>query len=352
MHGSSTAAGALRVSGLEMIERPEDPLKMPSASATGPRAASWRIDLLILVAINFMWALKWTLAKVALRQLDPVSITLFPTIGAILLLLPLLRKRLEGQAAYFGVIRKEALRPANLARFFLLGAAGQVAANVLTSWGLRYVPATDAALIALGTPIINAILAVVFVGEAFSARLLPGFALALAGVLLITGINVHTGVIANWNYVFGVLLFFAATWGAAFYNAYSKKLLVRFQAAEILFYSYIVAVLGLYPFHAVFGQPLSLRRIAAFHWQTWCATALLSLLVYGLAMVLFLELLTRRSLAPVSISIYLMTVFGVLISTTTLHEPITGRLAVGGLLVLFGTILANIGKPTVRRAGP
>jgi drug/metabolite transporter (DMT)-like permease len=297
-----------------------------------------------------MWALKWTLAKLALRQLDPVSITLFPTLGAILLLLPLLRKRLKAQPAYGGIIRKEALEPANLGRFFLLGAAGQVAANVLTSWGLKYVPATDAALIGLGTPIVNAILAVVFVGEAFTWRLVPGFAFALTGVLLITGINLHTGAVSNWHYLFGVLLFFAATLGAAFYNAYSKKLLGRFEAAEILFYSYIVAALGLYPFHVALEQPLSLARIAAFHWQTWCAIALMALLVYGLSMVLFLQLLTRRSLAPVSISIYLMTVFGVLISTTTLHEPLTGRLVAGGLLVLLGTIFANLGKPATQRA--
>lgn len=323
-----------------------------SAQPGSSRRHSSRIDLLLLVAINFMWALKWTLSKVALRQLDPVSITLFPMIGAIVLLLPLLRRKLATQPAYFGIVRREALRPANLVRFFFLGAVGQVAANVLTSWGLKYVPATDAALIGLGTPIVNAVLAVVIVGEALTWRLVPGFASALAGVLLMTGVDVHTGAISSWNYIFGVLLFFAAKFGAAFYNAYSKKLLDRFQPAEILFYSYLFVVVGLYPFHVLLEQPMSIRRIAGFHWQTWCCLILLSLLVYGLSMVLFLEVLTRRALAPVSISIYLMTVFGVLISTTTLHEPITARLAGGAALVFFGTILANVGKtaPSMRRA--
>ena len=297
-----------------------------------------------------MWALKWTLSKAALRELDPVSITLFPMLGALLLLVPLLRKRLKGQPAYFGVIRREVLLPANLFRFFLLGAAGQAAANVLTSCGLKYLPATDAAFISLGTPILTAILAVVLVGEALSWRLLPGFVLAVTGVLLITGVDLRSGRVSNWWYLFGVLLLLGAKLGLAFYNAYSKKLLGVFRPAEILFYSYIAVVACLYPLHLLLEQPLSIHRIAGLHWQTWCSLVLLSVLVYGLSMVLFLEVLTRRSLAPVSVSIYLMTVFGALISTTVLGEPVTSNMIIGALLVFFSTIFANSGKPPVSRA--
>jgi drug/metabolite transporter (DMT)-like permease len=305
----------------------------------------WRGDLLLLVAVNFMWALKWTLSKVALRELEPVTITLFPMMGAILLLLPLLRWKLKGQRAYFGVVRKEALQPANVFRFFLLGAIGQVACNVLVTWGLKYIPATDAAVIGLATPIFNAFLAGLIIREALSWRLVPSFIFALAGVLLMTGINVRGGgAISDWHYLFGVFLFFIATLGSAFYNAYSKKLLDWFGPAEILFYSYIFVVASLYPYHLLAEQPLTLQRIAALHWETWCSLVLLSVFVYGLSMVLFLEVLTRRPLAPVAISIYLMTVFGVLISTTTLHEPVTLKLVGGAALVLFSTIFANAGK--------
>ena len=66
-----------------------------------PLPASRGTDLFLLVAINFMWAVKWTLSKVALRELEPISITLFPMIGSIVLLLPFLRKKLQGQPAYF-----------------------------------------------------------------------------------------------------------------------------------------------------------------------------------------------------------------------------------------------------------
>lgn len=317
----------------------------PDESRADPLpAAAFRIDLLLLVVINFMWALKWTLSKVALRQLDPVSITLFPTIGAILLLLPLLRKRAKAKPAYLGAIRKEALHPANLFRFFLLGTLGQVGCQVLVSCGLKFVPATDAALIALGTPIFNAVLAAIIVGEALTWRLFLSFILALSGVLLITGINVHSGLMLNWYYLFGVLLFFASGLGAAFYNAYSKKLLDRFRPAEILFYSYIFEVVSLYAIHLLLGPPLSMARIVAWHWQTWCSLALLSVLVYWLSMVLFFEVLTRRALAPVSVSLYLMTIFGVLISTTILHEPLTSNMLIGALLVFFGTIFANVHK--------
>ena len=187
------------------------------------------------------------------------------------------------------------------------------------------------------------------------AKLFPGACcrdsfFALTGVLLMTGVNIRGGVgVSNWEYLGGVGLFFVAKLGSAFYNAYSKKLLDRFRPAEILFYSYIFVVLSLCPFHIFVEQPLTLARIAGLHWQTWCSLALLCVFVYGLSMVLFLDVLTRRPLAPVSVSIYLMTVFGVLISTTMLHEPVTPNLIFGALLVLVSTVFANAGK-SARRA--
>lgn len=342
-----TSLGAIRLS--------EHPLERPAVCPNGSThsvpfresridrspAAFSRTDLLLLVVINFMWALKWTLSKVALSQLDPVSITLFPMIGAIFLLLPVLRKKLKAHSAYLGIIRKQAIRPANLFRFLLLGVAGQVAIQVFVSWGLKYVSATDAALIALSTPILNAILAVIIVGEIFSWRLFLSFVLAVAGVLLIIGIDIHGGGASNWYYLFGVFLLLVSSLGAAFYNAYSKKLFDRFLPAEILLYSYIFVVISLYPIHRLMGKTLSIQGIAGWHWQTWLCLGLLSLLVYWLSMVLFFEVLSRRPLAPVSVSIYLMTVFGVLISTITLHESLTSNMIVGGLLVFVGTILAS-----------
>jgi drug/metabolite transporter (DMT)-like permease len=326
---------------------------MPRPVSGSSPVASWRGDIFLLIAVNFMWALKWTLSKVALRQLDPPSITLFPMLGAMLLLVPLLLRKLKGQPAYFGVIRKETLTRANIFRFFLLGAGGQVACNVLVSWGLKYVPATDAAVIALGTPIFNAFLAALIVHEVLSWRLVPSFVCALFGVLLMTGIDFHgAGENSRWFYLFGVLLFFIGSIGSGFYNAYSKKLLDRFGPVEILFNSYIFVVLSLYVFNLAAGNPVSLHRFATLHWQTWLSLALLSIFVYGLSMILFLEVLTRRPLAPVAISIYLMTVFGVLISTTTLHEPITMRLAGGAVLVFLSTMFANAGKAKKKAVQP
>jgi drug/metabolite transporter (DMT)-like permease len=338
-----------------VIHLSERPLEHPGVGAgMSPRATPFResridrspatasrIDLFFLVAVNFMWALKWTLSKVALRQLDPVSITLFPMIGAILLLLPVLRRKLKVQPAYLGIVRSEAIRPANLFRFLLLGVAGQVACQVLVSWGLKYVSATDAALIGLSVPILNAVLAVIIVGEVIRWRLFLSFVLAVAGVLLIIGIHIQGAGVSHWYYLLGVLLLLASSLGAAFYNAYSKKLLDRFLPAEILFYSYVFVVINLFPMHRLLGNPLSLESIAGWHWQTWLSLGLMSVLVYWLSMVLFFEVLTRRQLAPVSVSIYLMTVFGVLLSTLTLHESLTSNMIIGGLLVFLGTLVAS-----------
>jgi drug/metabolite transporter (DMT)-like permease len=59
------------------------------------------------------------------------------------------------------------------------------------------------------------------------------------------------------------------------------------------------------------------------------------------AMVLFFWVIKRIDLTRASLSIYLLPVFGVLISTLTLKEKIRWELLAGGMLVFVGTFLAT-----------
>jgi drug/metabolite transporter (DMT)-like permease len=301
-------------------------------------------DFLLLAAINFMWALKWTTGKVALHDLDPVSITLFPMMGSMLLLFPFLSREVQGSKTYLGIFRQEALKPQNLFRFFLLGTCGQVVVQVLTTWGVKYVTATDAAFIGLAAPLLNAALAVPIAGESLTWRHGVGFVFAVCGVLLMPGIHLHAGHFLKWDYLIGALLLILASLGAAFYNAYSKRLLNQFRPMEILFYSYVFVILTLIPLQLSLHGSRSAHGIADLRWQTWLSLILLSVFVYGLSMILFLRLLARRSLVPIAVSFYEITIFGALISTTILRERVTLSMAIGAALVFCGTLVSNTGR--------
>jgi drug/metabolite transporter (DMT)-like permease len=54
-------------------------------------------------------------------------------------------------------------------------------------------------------------------------------------------------------------------------------------------------------------------------------------------MVLFFRVLDRLDVTQVSLSIYLLPFFGILLSALTLGERISGSIIAGGLLALAGT---------------
>ena len=58
-------------------------------------------------------------------------------------------------------------------------------------------------------------------------------------------------------------------------------------------------------------------------------------------MMLFFWVIERINLTQAALSIYLLPVFGVLISTVTLKEKIRWQLVAGGVLVFVGTLLAT-----------
>jgi drug/metabolite transporter (DMT)-like permease len=133
---------------------------------------------------------------------------------------------------------------------------------------------------------------------------------------------------------------FLAGAGSAFYNTYGKRLLARFSELQVLVYSDIVAglacaVLSLFgggrPFYRVRGYPLS----------AWGAVLVLGGLSWGLAMALWMWVLKRLEVTQVSASIYLLAVFGVILSALTLHERLTLAQIAGGLFVFVGTFLTS-----------
>ena len=173
------------------------------------------------------------------------------------------------------------------------------------------------------------------------------FLAAIAGILIISDFEWKTVGIFKGKYLFGNFLIFLGGCGSSFYNTYAKKLLADYTPLQVVLYSYLLTLVftaGL----LVWIEPEGMSSFLAFGPATWISIGVLSVLTWGLGVTLFIWLLTKFEVTQLSVSIYLLPVFAVLISTVTLREKITPSMIIGGLLVLLATYLITSYENRIR----
>ena len=130
--------------------------------------------------------------------------------------------------------------------------------------------------------------------------------------------------LVNKDFVVGNLLVLLGCTGSCLFNVCSKSLLCRFSLAEILTYSYLLALAADAAMLVAF-EPSSLNVLFVHSTRTWIGLFLVGGIANGLAMALWLFLLTRMDVSQASVSVYLLPFFGVLQAAVFLHEQITLR---------------------------
>lgn len=288
-----------------------------------------------LVLVNLMWAAQFSGAKLATAKLGPIAVAFLPIAISTVLLAPLL---LFGRAA--ARPKNRAARKAVL-EFGVLGGVGIIAAQLGLTWGVTYSLASNASVITLSIPVLMAVLAAWMLRERMTALRWLSFALAIAGVLIVSDVEWGSLDLFRGKYMFGNLLILVSCWGSAFYNVYSKKLFLRFTPVEVLVYSFLAADLFFAVLMTIF-EPVSWTALGSLDLATW--TSLLVIAVFSLtfSMLLFFWVIERIDVTQASVSTYLMPVFGVLLSAVTLGEKITLSLLLGGGLVFAGSFLVTI----------
>ncbi|HEV2378809.1 MAG TPA: DMT family transporter [Terriglobia bacterium] len=225
--------------------------------------------------------------------------------------------------------------------FFLASTLGIVPAQLGLTWGVEHSLASNASVLTLTIPVLTATMAVLLLGERIAIVRWLSFVLAVGGVLIVSDIDWSSVAIFKGTYLAGNLLIFASCLGSAFYNTYTKKLLETFSPVALLVYTFLVADLDLLVLMLVFERPrfASLTSLGAPVWGCLLAIALFSL---SISMLLYFWVIDKIDVTQASLSIYLLPVFGVLLSTLVVHERVTTRLVLGGLLVFAGTFLVTV----------
>ena len=300
---------------------------------------------LVLVVVNLMWAFQFSGAKIATERLGPVTVTFIPLALSTVLFAPLVRLS-RGQKP------KPRFTAIGVRDLVFAATLGIIPSQLGLTWGVQRSLASNASVLTLTIPVLTALMAVVLLGERMTLVRWLSFALAIGGVLMVSDIDWRSVEIFRGTYLLGNLLLFASCLGSAFYNTYSKKLLETFNPVELLVYTFLVADIELLILMLILEppQPAHLLSLGLGVWSTLLTIALFSL---SLSMLLFFWVIDKIDVTQASLSIYLLPVFGVLLSTVFVSEKITAQLVFGGLLVFTGTFLVTVYEERKRlRAAP
>ncbi len=291
--------------------------------------STW-INFVVLIVVNLLWAAQYPAYKVAGDHMGAASLNFWTLLLAVLLLLPFRLRETWKQKSCQSNIQWKTVR-----EFLILGLLGIVPPTVMLSWGISRSSASNAAILSLTIPVLMTSLAVVMLGERITAIRVVSLLLGLLGTLLVSASDLARASFSR-ALLMGNLIIFIAGLGSAFYNTYSKDLLSRYSELEVLIYSYtsgaaacaLISVLTeTRPFYHVTGYPGS----------AWLAVFVLGAFSWGLAMVLWMWVLSRLEVGQVSASIYLLPLFGLLLSVVTVHEHIRLAQILGGALAVTGT---------------
>jgi drug/metabolite transporter (DMT)-like permease len=287
------------------------------------------VDWLMLLACNLMWASQFVMVKLVQEQMGPLFAVTFPIALSALMLIPLVHRE-----------SKVRITRRDIWDFILLGIAGQLVAQLFITWGVRFAPASDAALLALIMPVSTAVMAHFLLGEHMNRIRWISFGLALLGVLVCSGVD-WKSLNFGRSYLGGNALIFFSVLGSAFYNSYSKRALERHSPLQVLLYSYYALLLVLLPV-TIAAEPSGFVNLPHYSATVWIGLAILAIFQYFLSMVIFLNVLTRLDATQAALSNYLIPFFGVLIAAIVLHERLTGFMIAGGLLALASTLLITV----------
>jgi drug/metabolite transporter (DMT)-like permease len=195
------------------------------------------------------------------------------------------------------------------------------------------VDAGTASMILQLSPIVIAVLAAVFLGESFTARLGIGLALAFAGVALI---GFASGDSSGSSSVVGVLLCLIPVAAYSVSLVLQKPLASRYAAVHLTWLACSIGAIVMLPW---LGQLIGDLRAASASEILWlvflgvCPTAI-AFTTYGYA-------LQHISASRLGISTYVVPVISIALAWALLGETPPGLAYVGGLVALVGVAVTR-----------
>lgn len=294
-----------------------------------PRTAT---NLALLVLLATLWGAAYTLVKVGVETIPPLTLISARTLIAGSILLAIMRLR--------GIAMPR--DPAVWKRFMIQAFLNSVFPFTLIAYAERHVGAGLATILGSNAPIFAFLLALLFVRhERPTLRQSFGVAAGLAGICLVVGVDALNGlgqdVIAQLALVFSAVLFGAAALFGRNFNGLDPMV----PAAG----SMICGAIILTPLSLIIDRPWTLTPSAA------SVTALIALAVFStaLAFVIYFRLIQTLGSVGTTAQAYLRVPLGVGLGVVFLGETLPPTVWIGLVCVVAGIAAMTI---PARKAPP
>jgi drug/metabolite transporter (DMT)-like permease len=270
-----------------------------------------------------LWGVAFPVMKFAVEHLGPLEVGFarmgFGALGGLGLFLA------GGPPAAGGL--RPALRRHAGTLLVLSGLVGY-AQNFALTFGIARTPATTASLLPPLNPICTVLLAAWLLGERITARQWSGFAVALAGVVLLAFRNGRP----TWADLAGPLILAVApiSWGV--YTVLSKRVLADIRPLTLT----AVTLLGGFGAMLPWASPPVATRLAGGTAAEWAAVLYLGLGSMAVAYALWYVGLSRIGAATTGATALGIPLVGVAASWLFLGEPLGPVVVAAGALILAG----------------
>jgi drug/metabolite transporter (DMT)-like permease len=284
----------------------------------------------------FVWSLNYIVAKFGLRELPALALGSFRLVMAGLVSLPVLffprvGKR-QGLKVKVEVSQQRRLHA--LWTITYLGFFGVVLNQGCFTVGLNYTSVSHSSLIIGCAPILILMFSWALQLEALTRRKAIGMALAFAGA---AAVGAEQAGNAGAGSLRGDLLTLFAGIGLALYTVLGKRVLAEYSAVRMSLLANVAAAvlaapIAIWQIHAL----ASAGRLGAVGLEGWGAVVYMGVLASAVSYVLYFWALRYMTPARLGAVSYLQPIGATLLGLVLLGEPITRRVAVGGLLVIAG----------------
>lgn len=198
--------------------------------------------------------------------------------------------------------------------------------------GLRSTTPLSAALLSVTIPVFTAVLSVLFRVEKPSLRLAFGFALALTGVLWLTGVR---------SIDRGALIVSLNSLSYSAYIVLSRRTIVRLGAWTVVTWIFVWGALLFLPY----GGPILVREAPAWTTRGWMLVLYILLMPTLIAYLANAWALGKSSPTLVTIYIYIQPLIAGTLAWVQLGTALSARAAVAGVFILAGVSIVALRRP-------
>jgi drug/metabolite transporter (DMT)-like permease len=276
----------------------------------------------------FCWGLSFPLLKIALDEVEPITLAVLRyTVALIPLIIFLIIK--EGYNRISRSLKEDFF-------FFLsLGLVGITLPNLLQNYGMTMTSAHLSSIIQASGPIFTIIMAVLILKEPLGINKVVGTAIALSGaLLLVTGGGLSFGD----SMFLGNFLVLLSAISYAFSSIMSKKILDKYDPLTVATTSTFLGTIILAVF-SIFESPF--EKVPEISLYSWNIIIILALFPGSFALLVWYWILRTSEISRIILFIYLIPVFATAIAYFWPGEVITLSTIVFAALIICGVAIAQ-----------